>query len=202
MSFTFSRCTMSCVLFDWIPDAYPMASPHSSRSCSSAYFWCITQLVGATSYRLCIAEHSQHIHGPIGGLTAWVWDHVHSPTRTRKVTLLTSMYRSQYENCVCCIDMYNLIHHTDSDFNNSASGQHKPAQPNGGAGLREYIIVVCTFEHTITIVTYMRLEIWTTYWKKEHRMIQDTSITLTNVGTVLGQNTTSPDRRDQTHYCL
>ena len=194
--------------FDCIPDAYPMASPHSSRSCSSTYFCCLTQLVGATSYRLCIAEHSQHIHRPIGGLTAWVWDHIplHEPEKLHYLQVCT---RSQYENCVCCIDMYNLIHHTDSDFNNSASGQHKPAQPNGGAGLREYIIVVCTFEHTIctfehtiTIVTYMRLEIWTTYLKKEHRMIQDTSITLTNVGTVLGQNTTSPDRRDQTHYCL
>ena len=72
---TFYMHTMSHVhSFDCIPDAYPMASPHSSRSCSSSYFWCLTLLVGATSYRLCIAEHSQHIHCPIGGLSAWVWE--------------------------------------------------------------------------------------------------------------------------------
>ena len=65
---TFYMHTMSHVhSFDCIPDAYPMASPHSSRSCC---FWCLTLLVGATSYRLCTAEHSQHIHCPIGGLTA------------------------------------------------------------------------------------------------------------------------------------
>ena len=42
----------------------------------------------------------------------------------------------------------------------------KPAPLNRGAGLQDYDKVVSIFAHTITTVTYVQLEKWITYWKR------------------------------------